>query len=1670
MFDPCACGIAPVPSSSNAMKTRRIIFVAVVVTALVFALRFYQLGQQREQARARIASDLAQAVPIPTHQPPPYDGKPRRELPAFTAHTEVPPLPDQPSDQEIAGSRLFPIQLWPIDRNSTGGGDSAGNAAVAALMRKLRGLGGDERYAEIERWLAANPDSRWHSSLKFQLMVHRHERGFFGTARQGWDELWTMLKDRPDKNALFLGNEVLARLLDSNMGLARSKRLRELVADAEGRLINGPVEARLLRAKEAVWLLEHTGAQNIMCGPLALNSIKDHLGQPFDPPRLGKVSADYIATGIPMSAVATYATDHYKLDLRMAKRTAGSAPIPTPAVVHLKDEHYVALLGRNPDNGDYFLEDRTQEFAGWVEPASIDEMSSGYFLVPASMLKGEDGWQEVTAEEGRNVFGRDGGHGMEPPGENVTDDSEKAGDEEEKKDCVTGMPSYVFHPMPGAVRVSDVPVGYSPPVGRGIFFKINYNDLDSGAPVSAPPFSNVGITWSTDWVSWIDHPGNFPFFTSLPVTVHLMGGGVETSTYNAVEQRFGPNDRSFATIVRSGTSTYLRGLPDGSQELYDTPDDPAYPSRVFLTRLIDPQGNTTSFSYDSNMRLVGVTDAIGQVTTIQYTHPTDIYKITSVTDPFGRHASLQYNVAGQLTGVTDVLNLSSTFTYDASGFIATMTTPYGTTIFRKIQESSGSLRVLEVQDPMGDVERVQYIDTGGSVIIPSTFAPPPAVNVAGKLVDFHAENERMQFRNSFYWSRKAWAAAPNDFTAARTYRWYTDKDWKVTGIMEAVKEAREDRVWFNYPGAAGANESALGLAAYPGKGGQPEKTLRMLADGTPQLTQTYYNEMGNLTRSVDPLGRTTEYIYRTNGIDLISIRQITPTGQDVLGRFVYDAKHRPLQTVDAAGEATVFTYNSRGQVLTVTNALGETITYGYNANGYLLTIDGPLAGSSDTVTHTYDSFGRIQSITGVDGYTLSFTYDALDRLLRTTFPDGTYQENTYDKLELASTKDRLQRVTSYTYNSRRQRTSVTDPLNRTINFAWCKCGSLARLTDPMGRITRWLYDIQGRLVEKVYADESVVEYEYEPGTNRLRRKIDEKGQSTIYEYTIDDQLKSISYPDALIATPSVSYTYDATYKRVTSMSDGIGLTSYSYVPNAPGASGAGQLSSIDGPLSADTLSYTYDKIGRRRGYTVNGVGESVTLDPAGRMTQAVNPLGAFVYAYIGSTTRLASLAYPGGLGATYGYHPVNGNSRLSEIVHTLPAGGQLSRHQYSYNQVGNITRWTQVDPSANLNRSWLIGYDGANQLATIATQDPITSLDLPNGAFSYTYDPVGNRITESAGGITTTANYDSLNRLISQSGGAALPELTYEWNGNGRLATVIGGGRRDEFSYDGLGRLCSVVEKMGGNFVRKRNFLWNEFRLVEERDGTGSAVIKRYFSHGMQWNPGGGGEQAFLFTRDHLGTVRDVILPTGALRASFDYDPWGRRTMVSGTDDAELSFTGHLWHSASGLSLAPFRPYASWQGRWVSRDLIAERDGFNMYQYVKNNPIRFFDRTGMAGEDGNGFGVDNGLAQLITMGNGPCCGSGYDCSNPKNPRRDLDTPQNRACIKHDEDLTASGLPFWHPNSAGINLRLGAESDYPLMQCFFTGMGQAQNNTLELMRTVERIESGDINLLYRIFGY
>ena len=408
------------------------------------------------------------------------------------------------------------------------------------------------------------------------------------------------------------------------------------------------------------------------------------------------------------------------------------------------------------------------------------------------------------------------------------------------------------------------------------------------------------------------------------------------------------------------------------------------------------------------------------------------------------------------------------------------------------------------------------------------------------------------------------------------------------------------------------------------------------------------------------------------------------------------------------------------------------------------------------------------------------------------------------------------------------------------------------------------------------------------------------------------------------------FSYDGNYRRVALMIDGTGTTSYSYHPfSSPATLGAGLLASVQSPFGK--ISYGYDELGRRNARTTDGVGETRTFNTLGSVLAETNALGLFQYSYVSNTRQLSSVALPNGQSATYSYQPNVGDRLLAGILHKRPNGSTLSQWNYTYDAQQRITTWAQ-QRDGNPARLLTPGYDPADQLTSVGLTNPAAS-------FGYTYDIAANRLTETINGVTTSATYNSLNELSSLST-PAQADRTCEWDAADRLLAInyTGTGNRTEFTYDGLGRRVQIVEKTGATVSSTKRFLWDRLRPSAEKDGSGQST-KRFFGQGAKVLSGPSSGNYF-YARDHLGSVRELTDTTGTIRARYDYDPYGRRTKLSGDLEADFGFTGFYLHVPSALGLAVFRAYDPNLGRWLSRNPPGQLTGPNVYLYRDNGPMR----------------------------------------------------------------------------------------------------------------------------------
>jgi YD repeat-containing protein len=1056
-----------------------------------------------------------------------------------TVPTVAPPtalsFSNQPKDSEFETIHVFLEPLLPIGGKTS----AAENKAFANAITAFSAGANPERTEALTCFLEQFPSSPWRASLLANLGTIYRSTGYWSKALNAWGESWKFLSKEIEPKAKALGDYVLGELAQMNARLGRMGRLEALFAETADRDVRGPATEKLAGARQGLGLMQNRPEDAFRCGPMALDRIlvatnRRTVGNTKIP------ESRSTKQGMSLTQVSELAAS-VGMKYQMAKRSLG-AKVIYPSVINWKVGHYAALT--KEEQGKFLSQDPTFTDDVWVSQQAIDQEGSGYYLVPAGELP--PGWEPVSGEEGGNVWGKGNtGAWTDPPPQCVAPQiqcSKCSGTTDE------GMATYNVDASRVSLSMSDTPLHYTPPRGPAVSFTVSYQQREV-APVSMPTYSNLGNKWSFNWLSYIVLDPNNP---SADAKTYGPGGGTLTyGGFNTATQTYAPQFETQVSLVRNGATNYEKRFADGSKQIFTLSDgSPVYPQKLFMTQSIDPQGNSLTYTYDRSFRLMAVTDALGQVTTLNYELSSDPLKVTRITDPFGRTATLEYNADGQLWKITDTIGIVSKFTYGSGDFINKLTTAYGDTTF--VTGEAYGLRWLNITDPMGAKERIEF--NGANTGIPDS--DPQSTLPTGVPVF----NRALSARNTYYWDKKASAEAPGDYTKARITHWQHTADFNVVSdVPESTKLPLENRVWNYYPGGYWGPLEV-------GDRNKPSIVGRVLDDGVTQLYQYDYNSYGKVTKVTDPAGRVTSYVYDANGIDLLEVRQQTGGINELLSSYTYNSQHLPLTAKDASGQMTTYTYNAAGQVRTITNAKSEVTTYNYDANGYLQNIVGALPGA--ITSFAYDGFGRLRTTTDSEGYAVTIDYDAIGgdptktmgRVAKVTYPDGTYEGATYDRLDPEWTRDRLGRWSRKFYDALRHVVATQDALNRIVLYDWCNCGNLEGITDPKGNITSWIRDIQGRVTDKVYADRTSTHYTYENTTSRLKTMTDAMGQSTNYAYFVDNNLQQVSYTNAVHSTPTVSYTYDTSYNRLLTMTDGTGVTTYTYNPiTTPPTLGAARL-------------------------------------------------------------------------------------------------------------------------------------------------------------------------------------------------------------------------------------------------------------------------------------------------------------------------------------------------------------------------------------------------------------------------------------------------------------------------------------------------------------------------------
>lgn len=529
---------------------------------------------------------------------------------------------------------------------------------------------------------------------------------------------------------------------------------------------------------------------------------------------------------------------------------------------------------------------------------------------------------------------------------------------------------------------------------------------------------------------------------------------------------------------------------------------------------------------------------------------------------------------------------------------------------------------------------------------------------------------------------------------------------------------------------------------------------------------TYFSNQHTLldcTATRDRLGNWTYYGYdqlrrniaMTNALGNYTLYNYCLCGalesiHDYLGdltRIYYDNQSRVTNIVYPDGYTVTNGYDLVGRLTNAIDGAGISITNWFN-NQDLLSVSSNAAGQVRAIA--YDVLDRITNTVDANGVSINESYDNLDRILARRFPDGGTELFEYSAFGLIAYSNQLSNATYYGYDSTRRKIAETNALGQITQYACNPAGDLISLTDAKNNTTQWGYDLYGRMTNKVDATtNTILTYQYD-ADNRLTNRWSLAKSNAVYAYDAVGNLTNVTYR----TNHSLSFVYNA-MNWITSMSDGIGTTTFAYTP-------IGQLTSESGPWASDTVAYTYTD----RLRTVLNLQQPEALawvqdysyDLSGRLIDITSPAGVFSYTYnpglagiAAASSLTANISLPNGALITNTY---DNNGRLLGTWLTNGAGSNFDSSVYAYN-VGN--QRTSLTRTGENSASYT--YDAIGEIIADKASEVSGGASRVNEQLNYAFDAVGNLSYRTNNTLIENFQVNSLNELAANTNGGKLTVL-----------------------------------------------------------------------------------------------------------------------------------------------------------------------------------------------------------------------------------------------------------------------------------------------------------------------
>ena len=730
------------------------------------------------------------------------------------------------------------------------------------------------------------------------------------------------------------------------------------------------------------------------------------------------------------------------------------------------------------------------------------------------------------------------------------------------------------------------------------------------------------------------------------------------------------------------------------------------------------------------------------------------------------------------------------------------------------------------------------------------------------------------------------------------------------------------------------------------------------------ISKSYYDGKGQIVREKKD-GLYVDYTYDNNGKALTTyVIGVSESNED--------------------GALTLNIYDEKGNVThTIMNPV-------YSGAEQAFTID-----SEDTIitSSTYDNDGNIVTTTDAKGNVIQYTYDNA-KLIKLEATDGeislTQQTYLYD----IPNKDASGTVISTSSQTVDALGNISETVENGAGQTLSIIDAGTNQNDSQKIVTSYEYDNTGNKVKEIYSNNSYKTFTYD-GRNRLVSTADytssnEKTLETVYTYDNHDKLiQSIDFKftdGVKAALCNTIYEYDALdrmtafaqiYDKENPSEDEISKSKISYRYDIEG-----KLESITYPESDNLLK------GLSYGYNADGWITSIHAVVLINGEETLRPVREYTYHTDGKLKSLKDYTNPLVNSDSYilKEYTYDVFDRVTSMTYTNSndLDTVMESHQYEYDKNSNITKETNINnypaqDSEKVNESRTYEYDGLGQLLKSVLTDH------NSGAVSetaYTYDKVGNRLTETEGNKITRYTYNHLNQLTAvteTTDGTVTSQKSYLHDANGNQILVTDTIKNEVITsrYDVENRLTKVMIEKDSQVVL---FQENEYNGDGQRiKKTDNDVVTNYYYSGsiLLYTTDEDGNQTsrniigledniiatvrtdiaasrnnyYVYTKDIKGSTINIVDSLGNGIVSYEYTDFGETTKKGNTGFYnEICYTGGVYDESTGFYYLNARYYNPEDGRFLTQDTYrGEKDKigtWHLYAYCNGNPINYVDPSG----------------------------------------------------------------------------------------------------------------------------